>query len=539
MSDEIVRRLTTIFASDVAGYNRLMSDDEEATLRTYNALRGLVEALIAKYHGRIFNTAGDAILAEFPSAVDAVRAAVDVQEAIASENRGVPEPRRMMFRIGVNVGDVMMKGSDLLGDGVNVAARLEGLAEPGGICISRSVAEQIEGKLTLGLVDLGDRELKNIGRPVRAFQVLLGGEGGRRSVAAAIAVARPAKPGVALVAGVAGLVLVAAVSAYWLLGREASPPPPAITASRGNPPAAAPPAAKPVDLASLKPRDEFQDCNECPRMIVISAGSYERGATEEDLVKLGVRKDMMALYAPKHAVVIDRPLALGKLKVTRREFAAFIQNSDYKIPKGCYWNDGRQWILDAGRSWDSPGYPQTERDPVVCINSDDMQAYLGWLNGKTGRRYRLPSETEWEHAARGGAKTTHYWGESAADACLYDNVGDLSGKERFGWSDSIPCRDNFLFTSPAGSFRANPYGLFDIAGNAREVLADCRTQSYENAPRDAAVWRAGDCRFRTARGAGWNNFRVWRLWPGARDWVAAGSRNFSAGFRIALSLPER
>ncbi len=538
MSEDLVRRLTTILAADVAGYSRRMSENEEAKLRTYNAVRTLVDAIIAKHRGRIFNTAGDAILAEFASAVDAVRAAVDVQEAIASENRGVPEPRQLKFRIGVNVGDVMINGNDLLGDGVNVAARLEGLADPGGICISRSVAEQIEGKMTLGLVDLGDREFKNISRPVRAFQVLVGGEGGGRSVAAAIKVARTAKSRVPLAASLAGLVLVAAASAYWFMGRDASHPGPTTAANPSSSAAPAAPMAKPVDLASLKPRDEFQDCDSCPRMIVIPAGAYERGATEEELAKLGVPSDRTALHSPKHTVVIDRPFALGKFKVTRREFAAFLGDSDYKMPKGCYYHDGQQWKLDAAQSWETTRFAQTDRDPVLCVSSDDMQAYLGWLSRKTGRRYRLPSETEWEHAARGGTRTPYYWGESLADVCLHENVGDLSAKERFAWRDSgVPCRDNHVFTSPAGSFRPNPYGLFDIAGNAREVLADCRTQSYENAPRDSAASRAGDCSQRTARAVHWGTRDVWRVWIGTRDWVHAGSRNNNAGFRIAVSLP--
>lgn len=491
MGEEIVRRLTTILASDIAGYSRLMSENEEATLRTYNSIRDLAESFITKYRGRIFNTAGDAVLAEFPSAVEAVRAAVDMQEAIASENRGVPELRQMKFRIGINVGDVMVKGTDLLGDGVNVAARLEGLANPGGICISRSVAEQIEGKLTLGLVDLGDRELKNISRPVRAFQILIGGEGGGRSVAAATKVAR-AKSRIPLAVGSAVFVLAAAAVAYWLL-LQSTPPPRTTTALDSNR-STAPnsPVAKPVDLATLKPRDEFRDCDTCPRMIVIPAGTYERGATEEDLAKLGVPKEFAAFHMPKHTVVIDRPFALGKFKVTRREFAAFLSESDYKIPKGCFYNDGQQWRPDPAQSWDATRFPQTDRDPVLCVSSDDLQAYLNWLSRKTGRDYRLPSETEWEHAARGGTKTPYYWGESVTDVCLFGNIGDLSAKERFGWPESVSCRDNHVYTAPVGSFQANPFGLFDMIGNAREVLADCRNNTYEASPRDSSAWRTGN-----------------------------------------------
>ena len=135
---KVERRLAAIFAADVAGYSRLMSQDEVGTLRTLTAHREIMDRLIAEHGGRIANTAGDSVLAEFPSAVDAVRCAVQVQEALASSKPGCVRGARLQFRIGVHVGDVMIRGGDLLGDGVNIAARLEGIADPGGICISEA-----------------------------------------------------------------------------------------------------------------------------------------------------------------------------------------------------------------------------------------------------------------------------------------------------------------------------------------------------------------------------------------------------------------
>ena len=169
MSTPIKRKLAAILAADVAGYSRLMEADEEGTLRLLAAHRAVVDSIIELHDGRVVNTAGDSVLAEFTSPVEAVRAAHEIQDALKTRNESLPEPRRMQFRIGVHLGDVMIKGDDLLGDGVNVAARLQAMAEPGGLCISASIFDQIEGKLSLRFHDIGEQTLKNIARPVRAF----------------------------------------------------------------------------------------------------------------------------------------------------------------------------------------------------------------------------------------------------------------------------------------------------------------------------------------------------------------------------------
>src|SRR4051812_28949060 len=145
----VERRLAAIFAADVAGYSRLMSHDEVGTLRTLTAHRQIMDRLIAEHGGRIANTAGDSVLAEFPSVVDAVQCSMAAQEALAKANQETPEERRVRFRIGVHVGDVMVQGGDLLGDGINIAARLESLAEPGGICISEAAYGYVRKTLPL------------------------------------------------------------------------------------------------------------------------------------------------------------------------------------------------------------------------------------------------------------------------------------------------------------------------------------------------------------------------------------------------------
>jgi adenylate cyclase len=170
--DQVVeRKLAVIFAADVAEYSRLMGLDEVGTLRTLQAYRAILDRLIAAHHGRIFNTAGDSVMADFASPVDAVECAVAVQEAIDKENANRPAGEQMRFRIGVHLGDVIVEGSNLFGDGVNIAARLEALAEPGGICLSGAVRDQIGTRLPVAFTPLGGQRVKNIAEPVRAFKV--------------------------------------------------------------------------------------------------------------------------------------------------------------------------------------------------------------------------------------------------------------------------------------------------------------------------------------------------------------------------------
>jgi adenylate cyclase len=167
----VERKLTAILYADVHGYSRLMGQDEEATLRTLTAYRKLIDNLIQQHHGSFVNSAGDSVLAEFGSVVNAVQCAVEIQSALKVENTNLAPERRMEFRIGVNVGDVMMESEQIYGDGVNVAARLESLAEPGGICVSGAVHEYLQNKLTLSYEDLGEQQVKNIAKPVRVFRV--------------------------------------------------------------------------------------------------------------------------------------------------------------------------------------------------------------------------------------------------------------------------------------------------------------------------------------------------------------------------------
>jgi class 3 adenylate cyclase len=165
------RKLSTILSADVAEFSRLMGEDEEQTLRVFRGHKKVFESVVALHNGRIFNTAGDAILAEFPSAVEAVRCATDIQAALRTRNDQLAPNRQVRFRIGINLGDILIQGQDLMGDGVNVAARLQTAAEPGGVCISGTVHDQIRNKLSMSFQSLGEMNFKNISQPVRTFSI--------------------------------------------------------------------------------------------------------------------------------------------------------------------------------------------------------------------------------------------------------------------------------------------------------------------------------------------------------------------------------
>jgi class 3 adenylate cyclase len=210
-SSSVERRLATILIADVFDYSRLMSEDEERTVRTLRGHREVFDQLLKAHRGRSFNTAGDAALAEFPSAVEAVRCATEIQTALSSRNGQLPVAQRMWFRIGVNLGDVIVQEGDLLGDGVNVAARIQSIAEPGGVCISGSVYDQIQTKLTLPIRPLGEQSFKNIALPIRAFSISVD-DRAPRPLALRWRTAR--KGPLVAVAGILGLIAVGAAG-FW------------------------------------------------------------------------------------------------------------------------------------------------------------------------------------------------------------------------------------------------------------------------------------------------------------------------------------
>jgi adenylate cyclase len=255
------RKIAAIFAADIAGYSRLVAEDEEETLRRLASYRSVVDDFIAKAGGRIFNTAGDAVLAEFPSAVEAVRCAIDIQESLRTRNMAYPPSRQMSFRIGITIGDVVERDGDLLGDGVNIAARLEGLAEVGGICVSRAVHEQVANKLSVQFADIGAQEVKNIPTPVHAYMVAMRREDGTLSTPQVRKPASKAAQGAPnwmwpAMVGVVSIVAIAVAGFLYFTKLELSPGVKEVTANEKSaapaPPARPGPSPSPA-LAAAPP----------------------------------------------------------------------------------------------------------------------------------------------------------------------------------------------------------------------------------------------------------------------------------------------
>jgi formylglycine-generating enzyme required for sulfatase activity len=237
---------------------------------------------------------------------------------------------------------------------------------------------------------------------------------------------------------------------------------------------------------------------------------------------------------PLHEVRVGQPLAVGKFHVTRGEFARFVEATGYSAIGGCRALNGSKFEQDGAKSWRDPGFTQTDRDPAVCINWDDAKAYVQWLAQKTGKGYRLLSEAEWEYAARGGTATARWWGDGSADQCKYAHGSNLTSKQKFpGWT-TADCGDGYVFTSPVGSFAPNPFGLYDMLGNAWQWVGDCWADNYANAANDASVAPAsgGNCGRRAIRGGSWSAIPTVMRVP-VRSWNDAGFRSCNLGFRIA------
>lgn len=212
-TQEVKRKLTAILSADVKGYSRLMGADEEGTLHTLTAYREVMTALIQQHQGRVVNAPGDALLAEFESVVDAVKSAVEIQRELTKRNAELPTDRRMEYRIGINLGDVMVEGEAIYGDGINIASRMESLADGGGICISGTAFDQVENKISLGYQYLGEQTVKNIAKPVRVYRVLMGPEAAGKVIGEKKAKPRQWQRTALIV--VAILILVAAAFTIW------------------------------------------------------------------------------------------------------------------------------------------------------------------------------------------------------------------------------------------------------------------------------------------------------------------------------------
>lgn len=278
-----------------------------------------------------------------------------------------------------------------------------------------------------------------------------------------------------------------------------------------------------------KAATEFSDCEDCPTMVVIPAGSFMMGSLEGEEGRS---------EGAIHEVNIDYEFAVGKYEVTIGQYAEFVGETGHTSTSKCIvWTD--KWEALEDTSWRNPGFGRAplEDEPVGCVNWNDAKAYVAWLSGKTKQPYRLLSEAEWEYAARGGATTRFFWGDTTDEICKYVNLFDKSGTEA---SDLVyvpaECDDGFAFTAPVGSFPPNPFGLHDIIGNVWEWTEDCYTVPYPQEPTDGSSYQVeGICVKRSIRGGSW-------ITTPSRQRAAFRGRDPAAvvftpfGFRVARDL---
>ncbi len=274
----------------------------------------------------------------------------------------------------------------------------------------------------------------------------------------------------------------------------------------------------------LLPGSTFKDCGVCPEMIVIPAGSIRIGAAFAE----GGDDEW-----PIHNVIISRPLVVGTYEVTKFEFSVFVEASAYSTENSCRYLAKVGW--GEGVSWIYPGFRQTDRDPVVCVNWEDAKAYVAWLSQETGETYRLPSEAEWEYAARAGVADRYFFGNSVSMLCKYGNGVDASSN--FKWQNK-KCKDGYgARTAPVGSFLPNKFGLYDTIGNVWEWLEDCWNDNYIGAPADGTSWNTGDCSMRGTRGGSWlNDPRFLR--SAHRNSLYYSYRKYNTGFRVVREIAD-
>ena len=253
-----------------------------------------------------------------------------------------------------------------------------------------------------------------------------------------------------------------------------------------------------------------RDCADCPEMVVVPAGEFQMGSADTE-------EGRGPNEGPLHTVVFARPFAIGKYEVTFDEWGACVAEKACVAVEDDGWGRGRR--------------------PVIYVNFEMAMGYAKWLTRKTGKHYRVPSEAEWEYAARGGSKTRWFWGEDSKRACEFANVGDESVKEEHPDWPRHDCNDGYAKTAPVGSFKPNGFGLYDTVGNVWEWVEDCYNPSYEGAPTDGRAWVTGDCVRRIDRGGGWYNkpeaVRSALRYAGDDP----TRQNNTLGFRVVRALP--
>jgi formylglycine-generating enzyme required for sulfatase activity len=284
---------------------------------------------------------------------------------------------------------------------------------------------------------------------------------------------------------------------------------------------------------------QFRDCsNGCPEMVMLPPGRFVMGAAPGEEEREKIMDYFRGHSVPQHSVTIQHSFAIAKFDVTRDEYAQFVAETKRPDPDSCYGPDESGGESDKkGVNWHSPGFPQTGRDPVVCVSWDDAQAYVAWLSAKTVHVYRLPTEAEWEYAARAGTTTARYGSDNPAELCRYINHGDLDFGDRHPAESDVnrQCRDGYGFTSPVGSLTPNQFGLYDMLGNVWQWTEDCWNENYNGAPSDGSSWQSGDCGRRVVRGGAYSNTPS-LVRASVRNRPKLSGRDHSGGFRVARTF---
>jgi formylglycine-generating enzyme required for sulfatase activity/class 3 adenylate cyclase len=506
------RRLAAIVAGDISGYSRLMQIDEEGTHNRVKRIeRDLIEPSIVEHHGRLVKTTGDGFIAIFDSPVEAVRCSIVIQQNLVGRNTSLPKHHWIEYRIGVNLGDVIIETDDVYGDGVNIATRLEGIAQPGEVFISGGIYEQIKHKVVCGYESLGDRHVKNITDPVRVYRVL--------SDPAALQQNRKRREGVLILLLSLALLLVAGGALWYMLlqtgklpnlasapvsppaevqktpaaKRPALPTQPAPTVAptqqQAAPQAAPSPEKKqaaplPPSAPASQPAPQVAASIREPEMVTLRGGSFAMGSNE-DVSEKPVRQ------------VTVKPFAMAKFPVSVQEWNACA------TAKAC-------------------GFTATGKDdaPVTNVSWSDAKQYVSWLAETTRKPYRLPSEAEWEYSARGGTQTRYWWGDQFQPGMV--NCKNCS---------DIPASDQPV---KVGSFKPNPFGLFDMGGSVDQWVEDCWHKNYQGAPADGSAWVENDCPSHVIRSGSWRKDQNYAR-TANRGSYDTNVRYPTHGFRVALS----
>jgi formylglycine-generating enzyme required for sulfatase activity/class 3 adenylate cyclase len=506
-------RLAAIVAGDIPGYSHLLQIDEDGTHdRVKRIERELIEPSILAHHGRLVKTTGDGFIAIFDSPVEAARCGIAIRQSMVERNALMPKHHRIEYRIGVNLGDVVTEPNDVYGEGINIASRLEAIAEPGDVYISGGIYEQIKHKLVCGYESLSDREVKNITDPVTVYRVLTDPD--------AFHGIRTRRENI-LIFLLSLTLLVMASGAIWYLfgqphrkvGEEASvagsqetqktissplsivkQATPLLQSSSAVTAPQVVPQAQPFPSAQQS-ASQFQPASAVlpatpsdagvrePEMIAIRGGSFVMGSNDDPTEK------------PTRQVTI-KPFAMSQHPVSVREW------NECAAAKAC-------GFVAAGN----------EDTPVTNTSWNDAKQFVGWLAGTTRKAYRLPSEAEWEYAARGGTQTKYWWGNQFQSGMVNcNNCADVGNVEQ-------PVK--------IGSFRPNPFGLQDMGGGVDQWVEDCWHKNYQRAPTDGSAWAKAECGSHVIRSGSWKNDARY-VRPSDRDGYDTNVRYPTHGFRVAL-----